>query len=238
MSQAVTDDIEQKEAEEHLRSVDEEMAYYEAQASQAMLNDTDTDADADADNDPGWEDASAKEVNLPKTLAEMNFKLAHGSVHVRLHEESRDHVFVWVNNRLGKAIHLFRQAMSDLLNDLLPEAYSAFDKFNKETLAEENKIVFSKPLLLTPYVKTVVEVSVFKNKLYVFLKRMSKPEAFLNSPFFKKSGRKAVPYEGPKIDPDKDGFIPSKGCTVQLDPCVDDPEKILTWAKECIATPY
>jgi hypothetical protein len=165
----------------------------------------------------------------------MSFKLRNGSIHVRLHEESKDHVFVWVNNRLGKPIHLFRQAMSDLLNDVLPEAYNAFDKCD---ILEDKTVFFSKAFLTTPYVKTLVEVSVFKKKLYIFLKRMSKPEAIVNSPLFKKSGRKMVPYDGPKIDPDPDGFVPSRGCTIQLDRINDDPEKILTWAKECIALPY
>jgi hypothetical protein len=244
MSQA--SDQEQKQAEEYLQSANREMiadddnnndvtAVYE-QASQALFND-------DADGD--WEETAKaagdvfNETNLPKTLAEMNYKLEHGSIHVRLHEESRDHVFVWVNNRLGKPIHLFRQAMSELLNNVLPEAYAAFDlcAYNNEPL-EEKAIVFSKPFLVTPYVKTLVEVSVFKNKLYIFLKRMSKPEAILNSPLFKMNGRKVVPYEGPKIDPDEGGFVPSKGCTVQLDRSNDDPTKILNWAKECITIPY
>ena len=236
MSQSQTDDaIEQREAEAYLRSVNnddddvnnEVTSEYE-QASQAVLNE-------EVDDD--WEEAANayEETNLQKTLAEMSFKLRNGSIHVRLHEESKDHVFVWVNNRLGKPIHLFRQAMSDLLNDVLPEAYNAFDKCD---ILEDKTVFFSKAFLTTPYVKTLVEVSVFKKKLYIFLKRMSKPEAIVNSPLFKKSGRKMVPYDGPKIDPDPDGFVPSRGCTIQLDRINDDPEKILTWAKECIALPY
>ena len=124
--------------------------------------------------------------------------------------------------------------MSNLLNDALPVAYAIFDKC--ETL--EEKTVFSKALLTTPYVNTLVEVSVFKKKLYIFLKRMSKPEAILNSPLFKKSGRKEMPHDGPKINPDEDSCVPSRGCTIQLDRINDDPENFLTWAKECIALPY
>jgi hypothetical protein len=201
------------------------------QAAQALLAD---------DDDAQWQpdEAAYTEHEVPKTLAEMVYKLERGSVHVRLHPESNDHIFLWANNRLGKPIQLFRGATSDLLNDFLPHAYAVYDEnCNKVDEMEENQIVSRETLVVTPYIKLVVEVSVFQKKLYVFLKRMSKPEAIAKSPFAKKSSWRPINYDGPRQKPDEDGFVHSKGCSIQFDRYNDDPTKILAWAKECIMIP-
>lgn len=175
----------------------------------------------------------------PPTLANMIFRLRHGSIHARLHEENKDHVFTLMSNNLGKPILLFAQGMGQLVNTVLPEAYDAYDKnIEKIDELEEGKVVYSNAFVTSKYVKNLVEVSVFRGKLYVFLKRMGKPEAYLNSPLFKKRNVDREPYNGPKLTPDEDGFVFTKGGSITFDRFIDDPARMLIWAMQVRSMPY
>ncbi len=103
---------------------------------------------------------------------------------------------------------------------------------------EEGKIVYSNTFVTSKYVKNLVEVSVFRGKLYVFLKRMGKPEAYLNSPLFKKKNVNREHYTGPYLTPDEDGFVFTKGGSITFDRYIDDPAKMLIWAMQCQSMPY
>jgi len=165
----------------------------------------------------------------------MKFLLRHGDIKVRLHEETRDHVFEFLNDSLGKPILLFRQAMANLLNKVLPEAYEAYDAMLRDAEEYDEGTLFCKTVSKNDCFKIVVEISYFQNSLYIFFKRMSKPEAIRKLPQFQATKR--APYTGPTITPDAEGFVPSKGCCVQLDRDADNPKTIMMWARECIAIP-
>jgi hypothetical protein len=182
---------------------------------------------------------SAASQMPPPTLANMIYRLRHGSIHVRIHEENKDHVFSLMNNKLGRPILLFAQGMGELINTVLPDAYDAYDKNiqNVDEL-EEGKIVYSNAFVTSKYVKNMVEVSVFKGNLYINLKRMGNPEEYMKSPLFKKRNAQREPYNGPKLTPDADGFVFSKGCSISFDRHIDDPAKMLIWAMTCRSMPY
>jgi hypothetical protein len=175
------------------------------------------------------------QTEFPRDLSQMKFLLRHGDIKVRLHEETRDHVFEFLNDSLGKPILLFRQAMANLLNKVLPEAYEAYDAMLRDAEEYDEGTLFCKTVSKNDCFKIVVEISYFQNSLYIFFKRMSKPEAIRKLPQFQATKR--PPYTGPTITPDAEGFVPSKGCCVQLDRDVDNPKTIMTWARECIAIP-
>jgi len=175
------------------------------------------------------------ELEVPKTLAEMSFKLRNGSIEVGLHEENRDHVFHLVNNKLGKPILLFPQGMSKLLTECLPKAYEIYDASEKDSENIDDGTIYSETLVLSKYVKNVVEVSVYKKQLYVFLKRLGKPDAMKKTSIYTGTIKA---YTGPKIEPDKDGFIPMKSCSIQFDRETDDPAEILVWARKCMTIPF
>ena len=186
--------------------------------------------------DPGPVAAAAVvEKEFPRDLSQMKFLLRHGDITVRLHEETRDHVFEFLNDSLGKPILLFRQAMANLLNKVLPEAYEAYDAMLRDAEEYDEGTLFCKTVSKNDCFKIVVEISYFQNSLYIFFKRMSKPEAIRKLPQFQATKR--PPYTGPTITPDAEGFVPSKGCCVQLDRDADNPKTIMMWARECIAIP-
>ena len=201
--------------------------YPEEQASQAMFED-----------DQEWEKGAVKayvETEVPKTLAEMSWQLKNGSIEVGLHETNRDHVFHLVNNKLGKPILLFPQGMAKLLTECLLKAYEIYDANEKDVENINDGIIFSETLILSWYVKNVVEVSVYKKQIYIFLKRLGKPDAMKKTSAYTGAVK---PYSGPKLEPDEDGFIPMKSCSIQFDRETDDPAKILVWARKCITIPY
>jgi hypothetical protein len=207
---------------------DDNNNYLEEQASQAMFD----------EDDQEWEKGAVKdyvETEVPKTLAEMSWQLKNGSIEVGLHETNRDHVFHLVNNKLGKPILLFPQGMAKLLTECLPKAYEIYDANEKDVENINDGIIFSETLILSRYVKNVVEVSVYKKQIYIFLKRLGKPDAMKKTSAYTGAVK---PYSGPKLEPDEDGFIPMKSCSIQFDRETDDPAKILVWARKCITIPY
>jgi hypothetical protein len=204
---------------------DDNNNYPEEQASQAMFED-----------DQEWEKVKVYvETEVPKTLAEMSWQLKNGSIEVSLHEANRDHVFHLVNNKLGKPILLFPQGMSKLLTECLPKAYEIYDANEKDVENINDGTIFSETLILSRYVKNVVEVSVYKKQIYVFLKRLGKPDSMKKTLVYTGAVK---PYTGPKVEPDEDGFIPMKSCSIQFNRETDDPAKILVWARKCITIPY
>ena len=215
------------DADNHSEEELSSQAMEEEQSSQAMFED-----------DEEWEKGAVKayvELEVPKTLAEMSFKLRNGSIEVGLHEENRDHVFHLVNNKLGKPILLFPQGMSKLLTECLPKAYEIYDASEKDSENIDDGTIYSEMLVLSKYVKNVVEVSVYKKQLYVFLKRLGKPDAMKKTSIYTGTIKA---YTGPKIEPDKDGFIPMKSCSIQFDRETDDPAEILVWARKCMTIPF
>ncbi len=78
-------------------------------------------------------------------------------------------------------------------------------------------------------------MSVYKKQIYVFLKRLCKPDAMRRASIYTGAVKH---YTGPKVEPDKDDFIPMKSCSIQFDRETDDPAKILVWARKCITFPY
>jgi hypothetical protein len=205
------------------------------QAAQALLADDDEEWDKENATSVAVA-AAASQKEIPKTLAEMTYPLTHGSIEVHLHEDTRDHVFELANDSLGKPILLFRQGMATLLNKTLPDIFKAYDAMIRDAEPYDDGTQFCKTVTKNECFKVVVEISSFQNSLYIFLKRMSKPEAIRKSTFFKQQTNRA-PYTGPKITPDAEGFIPSKGCCVQLDRDHDEPAAIMKWAKKAIAIP-
>ena len=213
--------------EEDADDADDNNNYPEEQASQAMFED-----------DQEWEKGAVQvyvETELPKTLAEMSWQLKNGSIEVGLHETNRDHVFHLVNNKLGKPILLFPQGMAKLLTECMPKAYEIYDANVKDVENINDGTIFSETLILSRYVKNVVEVSVYKKQIYIFLKRLGKPDAMKKTSAYTGAVK---PYSGPKLEPDEDGFIPMKSCSIQFDRETDDPAKILVWARKCITIPY
>ena len=179
--------------------------------------------------------ASAAEKEIPKTLAQMNYTLRHGGIEVRLHKDTQDHVFEFLNDSMGKLILLFRQGMATLLNKVLPEIYKVYDSMLRDAEDCDKGTQFCKTVSKNDCFKVVVEISSFQNCLYIFFKRMSKLEAIRKLPQFKQTNR--APITGPKIMPKAEGFIPSRGCCVQLDRDIDDPAAIMTWARKCTTIP-
>ncbi len=165
----------------------------------------------------------------------MKFNLRHGDIRVRLQKETRDHVFEFLNDSLGKPILLFRQGMVTLLNKVLPDIYKVYNSMLRDAEEYDEGTQFCKTVSKNDCFKVVVEISFFQNGLYIFLKRMSKLEAIRKLPQFQTIKR--APYTGQTITPDAEGFISSKGCCVQLDRDLDNPTTIMTWARECIAIP-
>jgi len=201
---------EEEDADNDDNDADDNNNYPEEQASQAMFED-----------DQEWEKGAVKayvETEVPKTL-----------------ETNRDHVFHLVNNKLGKPILLFPQGMAKLLTECLPKAYEIYDANEKDVENINDGIIFSETLILSRYVKNVVEVSVYKKQIYIFLKRLGKPDAMKKTSAYTGAVK---PYSGPKLEPDEDGFIPMKSCSIQFDRETDDPAKILVWARKCITIPY
>jgi len=218
---------EEEDADDDDNDADDNNNYPEEQASQAMFED-----------DQEWEKGAVKayvETEVPKTLAEMSWQLKNGSIEVGLHETNRDHVFHLVNNKLGKPILLFPQGMAKLLTECLPKAYEIYDANEKDVENINDGIIFSETLILSRYVKNVVEVSVYKKQIYIFLKRLGKPDAMKKTSAYTGAVK---PYSGSKVEPDEDGFIPMKSCSIQFDRETDDPAKILVWARKCITIPY
>jgi hypothetical protein len=203
------------------------------QASQALVN----------DEPKEWENGTARPYAIPHsempqpTLANMLYKLQNGSIHVRLDEKTKDHVFTLMNDNLGKPILLFAPGMGKLINSVLPEAYKAYDEnLHRIENLEDGKVVYTNTFVVSKYVKNLVEVGVWMGKLNISLKRMGKPEAYQNSPFNKSAKRE--PYNGPIATPDKDGFVFIKGGSLAFDRYIDDPAKLLIWAMKCRSMPY
>ena len=203
------------------------------QASQALVN----------DEPKNWENGTARPYAIPQsempqpTLTNMVYKLRNGSIHVRLDEKTKDHVFTLMNDNLGKPILLFAPGMGKLINSVLPEAYEAYDKnLHRIENLEDGKVVYTNTFVISKYVKNLVEVGVWMGKLNISLKRMGKPEAYQNSPFTKSAKRE--PYNGPIATPDKDGFVYIKGGSLTFDRYIDDPAKLLIWAMKCRSMPY
>lgn len=177
--------------------------------------------------------AAGAEKKWSRSPPEMKLDLKHGDVRARIHEETRDHVFEFLNDSLGKPILLFRQNMATLLSKILPDIYKAYDSMLRQGEQYDEGTQFCKTVSKNDCFKIVVEISCFQNSLYIFLKRMSKPEAIRKLPQFKLI--RQTPYNGPTITPDAEGFVPSKGCCIQLDRDADDPATIMAWARECVA---
>jgi hypothetical protein len=77
--------------------------------------------------------------------------------------------------------------MGKLVNAVLPKAYEAYDaNLKKIEKLEEGKVIYSNTFVVSKYVKNLVEVSIWMGKLYIFLKRTGKPDAYSDSPLFKK----------------------------------------------------
>jgi hypothetical protein len=101
--------------------------------------------------------------------------------------------------------------MGKLVNAVLPKAYEAYDaNLKKIEKLGEGKVIYSNTFVISKYVKNLVEVSIWMGKLYIFLKRTGKPDAYSDSPLFKKKIVYREPYTGPKMTPDEDGFAGGK----------------------------
>ncbi len=249
---------DQKMAQEHLESQDAQNAANAASAEAArrmdsatenervhkrfkMPNDNENDDIASQalidDDEQEWEKDDATQAYAAKgkkepapTLADMKYPLKHSRICVRIHQETKGHVFSFVSTSMGKPIILFAHGMGELLNNVLPEAHSVYDAMLKEiNELTEGAVVYSRTIVVSKYIKNVIEISFFRGKLYIFLKRLGKPDAFSSD---------AEPYTGPVITPDEDGFVPTKGGSFTLDRYEHNPDKILDWAMTCRSMPY
>ncbi len=131
---------------------------------------------------------------------------------------------------MGKSITLFAWSMGSLLNEILPENYRIYEaQINDLDSIEEGDIRYSRKVSASKFLKTIVEVSIYKGRPYIVLKHWGKPKP-------EQPGDK--PYTGPTIEPDADGFYPTKGGTLTFEGNEDDPEALLKWAMMCRSLYY
>jgi hypothetical protein len=146
-------------------------------------------------------------------------QLKNGFVQMEYLDEATGLRFYWHNNKLAdKPILLFPSGMITLVR-ALPKAYEIYDEqvliraeasaANGAAEAEaEDEIIYSVNIATTKVLQINWEVSVYKGKLYIFLKKSSW----------------ALEEEGG--DPNRGTWRPCRG-NVLLDRYQDDPEALL-----------
>ncbi len=192
---------------------DQEMAqeYLELLESQAPINDQ-RECEKDVSHSTNQ-----------KTLAGMKFDLKHGCIHIRL--LNNDHIFMFMSSSMWKSILLFASGIGHLLKDILPEAYQVYDAKLKELdRFAEGEIAYSRTVATSKFLKTLVKVSFFKGKPYIFSEVGANP-----SP----NSRETSPTPDRQSSRTQTVFYPTKGGTLTFDWNEDDPKGMLEWAILC-----